>query len=193
MDRKQMIEAAAARAASCQDARRRTMVDSLPDGTPVGRWVTLAIVCGQGTRTITQRGEAKRFRRIRNKQSTWAVLYPGQPRRGDAVRVRSRDGKVHALYVQSVVVPAAERSDRQSVLSVAKHPPHAEVERKEAAPLPKPPPMVKQRNPRICEECEGPCRPGAGVCDGCKRAMRGARVAQDGVMLKAGPEPEDVF
>lgn len=28
------------------------------------------------------------------------------------------------------------------------------------------------KNPRICEACEGPCRPGAGVCDKCRATTR---------------------
>lgn len=68
------------------------------------------------------------------------------------------------------------------------------MRRRKPAASPKPTPRMPeaQRNPRICEECEGPCRAGAGACDGC-RSARGERLTEDGVVLRPGPEPQDVF
>jgi hypothetical protein len=133
----------------------------------------------------------KRFRRRGDRASSWVAVVPGTPSKGEAIRVAKKDGSTALRWVQSIVAPAHERRDGQSVVAVSNSPVPAEsAPTKEAAPAPKPPPMLKQRNPRACEECEGPCRPGAGVCDGCKR---GARTADDGVTLRPGPEPEDVF
>lgn len=157
--------------------------------TVVGRWMRLESALSRDAapgRPVV--GKHRRFNLRRNKDSSWVVLYPGVPAVGDRILVRLSKGGTQGRYVQAII---RHRNDG-TVVAVSKSPvPRpAEARADTYTPPPAPPPMLKQRNPRVCEECEGPCRPGAGICDGCKR---GARTAADGVVLRPGPEPEDVF
>lgn len=163
MDRKQLIREAAERAKE-----------------PEGRWVRLESVL----KPTPAKGGAdpkraqKRFRRRASRDSAWVVRYPGVPQVGQKIRVRQGDGGIQVRYVQQIVVSALERMDGRSVVAVSKGPvmpPASTQAPMESVPAPKPPPMLKQRNPRICEECEGPCRPGAGMCDRCKSAITDLR------------------
>jgi hypothetical protein len=116
----------------------------------------------------------RHFNKRRRAHSSWVVVVPGTPAKGDTIHVARKDGTTTKLWVQNIIAPANERHDGQSVVAVSKVPVMAqERPAREAAPMPKPPRALTQRNPRVCEECEGPCRPGAGVCDGCRRS-RGA-------------------
>jgi len=164
MDRKQII----------RDAAKRTA-----EPKPEGRWMRLESVIKP---TPSKGGsdpkrEQKRFTRRRTMDAAWVVLYPGVPKVGQRIRVRKASGGIQERYVQQVVVSALVRMDGRSVVAVSKSPvmpPPSTQTPVESTPAPTPPPMLKQRNPRICEACEGPCRPGAGLCDGCKRGARRA-------------------
>jgi hypothetical protein len=143
---------------------------------PEGRWMRLESVL----KLTPSKGGSdpkraqKRFRRGGGRDSAWVVLYPGVPQVGQRIRVRKGDGDVQARYVQQIVVSALERMDGRSAVAVSRSPvmpPTSKKPTMESIPAPKPPPILKQRNPRICEECGGPCRPGAGVCDTCKASM----------------------
>lgn len=156
---------------------------------PEGRYMRLESVVGG---TAMEARSLMRHRRRRAVSGSWVVLYPGQPAIGDKIRIRLQptrakpSGGLHERWVAGIVVPADRRGDGRSVVSVSKAP----VMRpkpptvQEFQPPPRAPPALLQRNPRICEACEGPCRPGAGMCDRCR--ARGARVAGDGVALLPG-------
>lgn len=156
---------------------------------PVGRWMRLENVLSKPVdeaRGGVSKSAHRKHRKRGTSSSTWVVLYPGVPAVGQKISVSKASGEVQERYVQQVVASALQRGDGRSVVAVSATPVMPR-ERPLAAPLPAPaqPPMLRQRNPRVCEECEGPCRPGAGVCDGCKGARRSARVAEDGAMLRA--------
>jgi hypothetical protein len=141
--------------------------------------------------TLTANGR-RLFKHMGRAGLAWVAVVPGTPARGERIIVLSKDGYRHVRWVQQVLASAADRHDGQSVCAVSKVPvPQGGLEQPvESAPPPRAPPALKQRNPRVCEECEGPCRPGSGTCDDCRR---GSRVAEDGVILRPGPEPGDVF
>jgi hypothetical protein len=116
-------------------------------------------------------GQRRRFRSRSNKQSTWVVCIKGLPEIGQKVRIRKAGGTTIERYVERIIVRPDRRDDGCSIVYVSKSPvakPLPIQQRTDIPPPPKPPPALKQRNPRICEECEGPCRPGAGMCDQCK-------------------------
>lgn len=141
----------------------------------VGRWMRLENAIGRpvaGARGGASKYAHRRFSRRHRSTSAWVVAYHGTPKRGDEIRVATKSGFTCRRWVQSVVVPASERQDGTSVVAVSKVPvPAEEVPDRQYTPSPKPPPALTQRNPRICEECGGPCRPGAGLCDSCRASM----------------------
>jgi hypothetical protein len=160
MDRKQLIREAARRAAEPK---------------PEGRWVRLEDVMRSPTYEArggaSRRANSKYHENKARSRSGWVVLYPGVPQVGQKIRINKASGGKQERYVQQVVVSAVARGDGRSVVAVSKSPvmpPPSTQPPMESIPAPKPPPLLKQRNPRICEACEGPCRPGAGMCDQCR-------------------------
>lgn len=131
----------------------------------------------------------------RASRAGWAVLVFGTPVVGEAIQVEKRSGQVGRFFVKAIVVAAERRGDGKSVVVVSPYPVLSVEEvhgmSVEEARATRPPARATTRNPRICEGCEGPCRPGAGMCDQCKAERRGPRVAADGMMLRAGPAPEN--
>jgi len=127
-----------------------------------GRWVRLE-------RYTEERPKRKRVRRGRLHEATrfgWAVMLRATPLVGEKVAVVKANGTRRERWVRAII----KRWENGQALVVVSENPIRAVEpvqgtsevrrtlRPEATP----------QNPRICEECEGPCRPGAGRCDGCK-------------------------
>lgn len=110
--------------------------------------------------------------KVKSRKPSWAVLVAGAPAVGEPVQVEKRSGAVDRFFVRAIVVAAASRGDGRSVVTVSSHPVLSVEERHgmsvDEVRAARPPARATTRNPRICEGCEGPCRPGAGMCDQCK-------------------------
>ena len=143
----------------------------------IGRWMRLESALARpvaNAKSGNSRFRHRQFKRRGDKSSAWVVSYPCLPAVGEKIRVMKASGGIQERYVQQVVIPGTDRGDGRSVLAVSKSPVMVQARAElatEPAPAPKPPPALRQRNPRVCEECEGSCRPGAGLCDACKAQM----------------------
>lgn len=157
MDRKSVIQEAAERLKA-----RKAL--------PQGKWVPLDSVLGSNSNR-RQRGSF-RFGGFskESRRGGWAVLVDGIVEVGAEVFVSKSSGSTGARYVHNVVQTALERGDGKTVVMVERYPPKAEKATPTTAAPTTQGVFTSQgpRNPRICEECEGPCRPGAGKCDGCR-------------------------
>lgn len=128
-----------------------------------GNWGPIATVGGYAHRTGTARHGTKRPVGV----VKWGVWVPDWAERGQAVSVTSRyRDRPQVRYVVSVV----RRSHGLALVTVSAVPPGEPMP--EAASTPSAPftaaREASRRNIRECEECEGPCRAGARLCDMCK-------------------------
>lgn len=147
-------------------AERRTLAPR----EPIGKWVPLALyAAGNSWFRLSGRGDGS-LRALPGK--AWGVLYPGGVAEGQQIAVARNNGTVARVWVTKVLRDPATRTDGQSVLAVARKKPVPLLpteKPKEAAPLPSGAFVSMGRaNPRECTECGARCRPGVGVCDGCR-------------------------
>jgi len=126
-----------------------------------GRWARLE-------RYTKERPKQKRRRRGRFHEATrfgWVVMLRATPLVGEKVAAMKANGTRSEQWVKAII---KEWENGQALVAVSEKPIRAvepvqgtsEVRRTLRSD-------VTTKNPRICEECEGPCRPGAGRCDGC--------------------------
>jgi hypothetical protein len=138
---------------------------------PVGKWVPLALyAAGNSWFRLSGRGDGS-WRALPGK--AWGVLYPGGVAEGQQVAVARQNGTVTRVWVTKVIRAPESRTDGLSVLAVSRKKPVPLLpteKPQEAAPLPSGAFVSMGRvNPRECMECGARCRPGAGVCDGCRK------------------------
>ena len=88
-------------------ARRRQVEAEVSE--KVGRWMRLESAIGKPVAEARGSVSAKaqrHFKKRRRVQSSWVVVVPGVPARGDTVLVARKDGTTTKLWVQRIIAPA---------------------------------------------------------------------------------------